>query len=100
MKKIAIIATVVALSSASLFAAMDGQALTRKCVGCHGLSFEKAPLGRSAHVVKGESYSKIVKMIKYYQHPKESDEMIMKTQVKNLTDAQIKTIAKYISSLK
>jgi len=94
MKKI-ILGTLLSLGAVSLMASNPAQ-LAQRCIGCHGANFAKAPLGRSNHVIKGDSYEKIVKMIKYYQHPKEADEMVMKTQVQNLSDKDIKSLAKYI----
>lgn len=97
MKKISLVC--LALIATSLIAA-DGAALTQKCIACHGVGFEKAPLGQTGHVVKGDTQEKIVKMLKYYQHPEEADEMVMKAQVSNLDETQIATIAKYIVGLK
>ena len=94
-----IILLLVSIGMMSLFAA-NGAMLTQRCAGCHGAKFEKAPFGRADHIVKGKSYDRIVKMLKYYQHPKESDEMVMKPQVAHLNEKQIETIAKYIVGLK
>jgi len=92
MKKVLLFAVV--LATTSLFAA-DGAALTKTCVACHGVNFTKPPQGNTHHIIK-DSKARIVKMIKYYQHPKEADEMVMKAPVENLTDAQINTIADWI----
>lgn len=94
MKKI-ILGTLLSLGAISLMASNPAQ-LAGKCKACHGADFGKAPFGRADHIIKGDSYAKIVKMIKYYQHPKESDEMVMKAQVQNLSDTDIKSLAKYI----
>ena len=47
-----------------------------------------------------DSKARMVKMMKYYQNPKESDEMVMKPYVVKLSDAQIDTLAEYILNLK
>ena len=65
-------------------------------MACHGANFDKAPLVRKHHIIKGDSQKKIADMIKYYQHPKETDEKVMQVQVKDLNDADIKALAKYI----
>lgn len=92
MKKVLLFATM--LATTYLFAA-DGATLTSTCVGCHGVNFSKAPLGRTNHIIKG-SKDRIAKRIKYYQNPEESDEMVMKAQVVKFSDAQINTVAAYI----
>ncbi len=97
MKKL-VMATVLVVSTLSLMAA-DGRALTRKCIGCHGMDFGKKALGRS-EVVKGWSAKKIESSLKAYRTTTESDELVMKAQIGNYTDAQIKTVAKYIAGLK
>jgi cytochrome c553 len=71
----------------------------QRCVQCHGANFTTPPLGRVHHIIR-DSKARIVKMIKYYQNPKDSDEMVMKGFVKNFTNAQINAIADYIMNLK
>lgn len=80
--------------------ASNGAALAKKCVACHGAKFDKAPLGRKHHIVKGDSKEEIIKKLTYYQNPKEADEKVMQTQVKDLSKADIKALAEYISTLK
>ncbi len=92
MRKVLLLVVIIATT---YLMASEGATLTRKCVGCHGVDFTKAPLGRKHHIIK-DSKARIVSMMKYYQNPKDEDEMVMKSQVKNLTDAQINTIADYI----
>ena len=82
----------------SVLMAADGAALAKKCVACHGMNFEKAPLGRKNHIAKGNTKEDLIKKIKYYQNPKEADEMVMKAQVKNLSDAEIEALAEYIAN--
>lgn len=92
MRKVLLLVVVIATT---YLMASEGATLTRGCVACHGADFTKAPLGRKHHIIK-DSKARIVSMMKYYQNPKEEDEMVMKGQVKNLTDTQISTVADYI----
>lgn len=80
--------------------ASDGAILAKRCAACHGVNFEKAPLGRENHIAKGNSKEQAIRKIKYYQHAKDADELIMKAQVKNLTPSQINALAEYISTRK
>ena len=80
--------------------ASDGAVLAKKCAKCHGINFEKAPLGRKNHIAKGNTKEQAITKIKYYQHPEEADEMVMQAQVKNLNEAQIEALAQYISTRK
>ncbi len=99
MKKLTLLVSILALSALSLAAAPNGKALSAKCAGCHGVDFSKHALGRS-DVVKGWSASKIEAALRDYKTTTESDELVMRTEVKNFSNAQIKAIAKYISSIK
>ena len=91
MKKLAVFL----VGTVGLFAA-DPAVLAQKCMACHGVNFEKAPLGETHHVIKGDSLKKIADMIKYYQHPKEADEKVMQEQVKGLKPDEIKALSEYI----
>ncbi len=96
MKKI-LVAILMVVSTYLL--ASEGAGLTKACVQCHGVHFTKAPLGRKHHIVR-DSKARIVKMLKYYQHPKDADEQVMKVYAGKLTNAQINEIANYIMNLK
>jgi len=96
MKKILVALLVVTASS---LMAANGAALVKRCVGCHGVDFSKAALGKS-EIVKGWSTSRIESALIGFKTTTESDEMVMKTQVSGFSDAQIKSIAKYISNIK
>ncbi len=96
MKKLTVAISLAIITSAS-FAASNGATLAKKCVSCHGSKFQNAPLDRKNHVARGQSMETLIEKIKYYKNPEESDEMIMKTQVINLSDNDIKALAKYIS---
>ena len=96
MKKIVLTLTI--LASSSLFAS-NGAALYKKCAGCHGVHGEKRALGKS-DIIQGLSQRKIENELFEFRDEKvDSDEMIMKMQVKNFTNDQIKAVAKYISNL-
>ena len=99
MKKLNLLVSVLALSALSLAAAPNGKALSAKCAGCHGVDFSKHALGRS-EVVKGWSASRIEAALRNYKTTTESDELVMKAQIGNYSYAQIRAIAKYISSIK
>ena len=96
MKKIFLTTLLSGLMGVTLMAS-NGEQLAQSCKSCHGANFAKAPLGERGHVIKGDSYKQLIKMITYYQHPEESDEMVMKAQVQNFTKADIKAVSKYIS---
>lgn len=95
--------TIVALGllGATVLSAADGAALAKKCVACHGASFEKHALGKS-QVVKGWKADKIVAALKGYKDGTYGRAMksVMKGQVAQLSDADIQAIAKHIEALK
>ena len=96
MKKIVLTLTI--LASSSLFAS-NGAALYKKCAGCHGVNAEKRALGRS-EIIQGLSQRKIEnELFEFRDERVDSDEMIMKMQVKHFTNDQIKAVSKYISNL-
>jgi cytochrome c len=98
MKKIAL---AMLFAGVSLMAA-DGKALTAKCAACHGPSFEKAALGKSA-IVKGQSEAAIEASLKGYKagtQNKAGMGALMKAQVGAYSDADIKAIASYVAGLK
>jgi cytochrome c553 len=99
MKKLTLVITALALSALSLTAAPNGKALSAKCAGCHGIDFSKHALGRS-DIVKGWSARRVTSVLIGYKTTRESDELVMKKAVSNLSKSQIKAIAKYISSIK
>lgn len=98
MKKIAL---AMLFAGVSLMAA-DGKALTAKCAACHGASFEKVALGKSA-IVKGQSASAIEASLNGYKAGtlnKAGMGALMKGQVASMSDADIKAIASYVAGLK
>lgn len=84
----------------SLFAA-DGQSLSAKCVACHGASFEKAALGKSA-IVYGQSASDIYSsLLSYKQGTRNTAGMgaLMKGQTASMSNNDLWAIAEYVASL-
>jgi len=82
-------------------AAADGEALYKKCAGCHGASGEKKALGKSA-VIKGWEATKTVAALKGYKDGSYGGAMkgLMKGQVASFDDAQIESIAKFLEAQK
>lgn len=71
-----------------------------KCASCHGARAEKAALGKS-QVIAGWSASKIEEALHGYQSGSYGKEMktLMAGQAKSLSGEQVKSLAKYISTL-
>lgn len=71
-----------------------------KCASCHGAKAEKAALGKS-QVIAGWSASQIEDALHGYQSGSYGKEMkaLMAGQAKSLSGEQIKSLAKYISTL-
>jgi len=102
MKKLIIIA-LLSIGALSLMAAgqPNGQALAQKCIGCHGADFGKNTLEPSK-IAKGMKADEIAKMLEEYKNGTFSNPMknIMKGQVANYSDADIKAVSAYIAGLK
>jgi cytochrome c553 len=79
---------------------VDGAAVFKKCVGCHGMHAEKKALGKS-QVIKGWDTQKILTALHGYKDGTYGGTMksIMKGQVSKLSDDEIKAVAEYISKL-
>jgi len=86
------------LASSSAMASAD---LYKKCAGCHGVHAEKKAMGKSK-VIHSMSADEIKTALHGYQNGTYGGAMkgIMKGQAKTLDDAQIDSLATYISSLK
>lgn len=78
-----------------------GKGLYLKCAGCHGQNGEKAALGKS-QIIKGWEASKVVTALKGYKDGTYGGVMkgVMKSQVSNISDADIDALGTYISSFK
>ena len=79
--------------------AIDGAALYAKCAGCHGASAEKKALGKSK-VIKGWTATQTAESLKGYKAGTYGGAMkgIMKSQVANMSDAQIDALSAYIAT--
>lgn len=70
------------------------------CAGCHGTNAEKAALGKS-QIIKGWSVTKVSDALNGYKAGTYGGVMktVMKGQASKLSDADIKAVSEYISSL-
>ncbi len=93
MKKMVLLTAVAALS----LMAADGAALYKKCAGCHGAHGEKKALGKSK-VIKDMTKDEIYQALKGYKEGTYGGPMkgLMKGQVANLSDEDMRAIADYI----
>ena len=97
MKKIVLSAIVVAATAASLSAASIAA-----CASCHGASFEKVAMGKSA-IVKGWDEAKTVAALNGYKAGTLNTYgmgAVMKGQAAKLSDADIADLAKQIAAMK
>jgi len=70
-----------------------------KCMGCHGKTFEKHAMGKSK-IVKDMNSTAIVESIQGYQNNEGGPlKMIMKGQVKTLTEEEVKEVANLIKNI-
>ena len=99
MKKVVL--TVLAVGAMSFLAA-DGAALYKKCAGCHGAKGEKKALGKSA-AIAGQDAAKTEAALKGYKAGTLNTHGmggLMKGQVASYSDADMKAVSEYISTLK
>ncbi|MGZ5207927.1 MAG: c-type cytochrome [Sulfuricurvum sp.] len=85
-----------------MLSAADGSALYQKCAACHGQKAEKAALGKS-EVIAGWKADKTLDALKGYKAGTRNTKgmgALMKGQTATLSDADMKTIAGYIATLK
>ena len=97
MKKIVLSAIVAASAAMSLSAAS-----TAACASCHGATFEKSAMNKSA-IVKGWAEAKTVAALNGYKAGTLNTYgmgAVMKGQVAKLSDADIADIAKQIAAMK
>jgi len=82
--------------------AANGEALFKKCAGCHGADAGQKALGKS-EVIKGWEAAKVEEALKGYKAGTRNVHGmggVMKGQVAAMSDADIKALADYISKLK
>jgi cytochrome c553 len=86
--------------TASAEAPKTGAELFAKCVACHGQNAEKSALGKS-QVIAGWDIEKTKTAINGYKDGTYGGAMkgLMKGQVATLSDADVETLAEYISGL-
>jgi cytochrome c553 len=78
----------------------DGSKLYAKCISCHGQNGEKVALGKS-QIIQGWDENKIYTSLKGYQDGTYGGAMqgVMKAQVSNMSDSELRALAKHITSL-
>ncbi|MGD9654175.1 MAG: cytochrome c [Sulfuricurvum sp.] len=98
MKKLLLSALLLSATLSSSVYAQEGAALYAKCVTCHGAGGEKVALGKSK-IIKDMSVDELVTSMKGYQDGTYggAQKGLMKNQMKNFDDTQIKLLAEYIS---
>ncbi len=79
---------------------VDGAAVYKSCVACHGANAEKKALNKS-QIIKGWESSQTIAALNGYKDGSYGGAMkgIMKAQVSKLSDAEIEAVAKHISGL-
>jgi len=80
----------------------NGAALYTKCAECHGSYAQKKALGKS-RIIQGQEASKTYTQLKLYAKGKQNlygYGSLMKMQVSSFSDAELKSIARYIATLK
>ncbi|MFA6189309.1 MAG: c-type cytochrome [Sulfuricurvum sp.] len=85
-----------------MLSAADGSALYQKCAACHGVKGEKPALGKS-QVIGGWKADKTFEVLKGYKAGTRNTKgmgALMKGQVAAISDADMKTLADYIATLK
>ena len=99
MKKI-VIASLVCLGLSSSLMAQTGEQLAQNCKSCHGGDFSKSALGHSPDISRF-SYRHLVSELNEIQEENENDKYfnIMKAQIKNFSNEDIRKVSKYISNL-
>ncbi len=77
-----------------------GQGLYMKCAACHGANAQNPALGKS-QIIKGWEASKTIDALNGYKNDTYGGAMkgVMKSQVANLSDNDIKALATFISTL-
>lgn len=78
----------------------SGETLFKVCAGCHGMSGEKAALGKS-QIIKGWSAQKVAEALNGYKNDTYGGAMkgVMKGQSSGLSPEDINLLSEYISKL-
>jgi cytochrome c553 len=81
-------------------ATVDGAVVFKKCIGCHGANAEKKALNKS-QVIKGWDAQKVLTALHGYKDGTYGGTMksVMKSQISNLSDDELKAVAEHISKL-
>jgi cytochrome c553 len=97
MKKLVFISLVVS----SFVFAKSGATIYKQCASCHGKHGEKRAIGRSAIIAKQKPSLTIKQLRAYKKGSLDLHGMgaVMKKNVANLTDKDIKAVANYIAHL-
>ncbi len=97
MKKVLFIALLISFG----FSHELDEKLIKSCTSCHGVNFDKAPLGKRMHIITkhNKNAEDIMKKLKHYKTLKGHHGQIMREQVKNLSDEEIEEIAEYIEEI-
>ncbi|MFT7860598.1 MAG: c-type cytochrome, partial [Sulfurimonas sp.] len=95
-----IVKTIIGLSLLGA-TALSADANFAKCSACHGVNGEKPALGKSK-VIQGWKAEKTLAALKGYKEGTYGGAMkgVMKGQVANLSEADMKALAKHIEGLK
>jgi cytochrome c553 len=81
-------------------ATVNGVVVFKKCIGCHGANAEKKALNKS-QVIKGWDAQKVLTALHGYKDGTYGGTMksVMKSQISNLSDDELKAVAEHISKL-
>ena len=91
----------ISLLMSSFALASNGAKIYKQCAGCHGKHGEKKAIGRSAIIAK-QNPSLTIKQLKAYKAGTlnlHGMGAVMKKNMVGLSNADIKAVAKYISTL-
>jgi cytochrome c553 len=79
---------------------IDGGKLFTKCAACHGANAEKPALNKSK-IIKGWSVEEVMNALHGYKDGTYGSSMkgVMKSQISNYSEAELKALAEHISKL-
>jgi len=98
LKIVKLISTISLVAVASANQSENPDILTKKCIGCHGVNFEKHALGKSK-IVGDFNSTQIVTALKGYKDGTYGGTMkvLMKGQVSGFSDENLTAIAEKIT---